>query len=59
MKGTKGVVTLAFKAVALAMSVATIVLVILKSADVGSYIIFLSIGLFAIALATIMDYKKE
>ncbi|MDD5126852.1 MAG: hypothetical protein PHR43_01950 [Dehalococcoidales bacterium] len=59
MRDTRGVVSLAFKAVALAMAVVTIVMIVLGTGNMSSYVMFLSIGLFAIALAAVMDYEKR
>ena len=55
MKGTQTIVALAFKAVALAMAVASIVLAVLKVASMETYVVLLSIGLFALALTAIMQ----
>ncbi|MFC2033317.1 hypothetical protein ACFLUB_02200 [Chloroflexota bacterium] len=54
MKGAQPIVTIALKAVALAMGVASIVLAILRVSNIETYVMLLSVGLFALALAAIM-----
>ena len=53
MEKYQGTVDLILKAVALAMSVASIVLGILKASTVETNVTLLSIGLFALALAAL------
>ena len=55
MKEAQPIIVLALKAVALAMAVASVVLVILKASGVETYVILLSIGLFTLALAAVMQ----
>ena len=58
MKGKQPIVALAFKAVALAMAVACVVLAVLKVTNMETYVILLSVGLFALALVSIMQHGE-
>lgn len=49
----------AFKGVAMAMAAVTIALVILAAGDAGTYAIFLAIGLFALAVGSMMDHRQN
>jgi cell division protein FtsW (lipid II flippase) len=49
---------LAFKAVAMAMAAVTIAFVILAEGDAGTYATFLAIGLFAMAIGSMMDHRR-
>ncbi len=52
MQDAQPTLALAFRAVALAMAVATIVLSALNTSTVATYVILLSVGLLALALAS-------
>jgi len=58
---TKGktVLPLVFKAVGMAMGIATIVLSLLKAAETGTYLGLLGVGLFALGLASIIEHKTD
>ena len=51
------IITLALKAVALAMGVASVVLSILNTATVEVTMVLLGVGLFALALASLQQTK--
>jgi hypothetical protein len=55
----KGIVDLILKAVALGMSVASIVLGILKTASLETSVTLLSIGLLALALAELQGASAD
>ena len=57
MKGIQPIVALAFKAVALGMGVACLVLVALRASSLEVYVVLLSIGLFALAVASVIRVK--
>lgn len=50
---------IAFKGVAMAMAAITIAFVILTAGDAGTYAIFLAIGLFAMAVGSMMDHRRN
>lgn len=50
---------MAFKGVAMGMAAVTIALVILAAGDPGTYAIFLAIGLFALAVGSMMDHRQD
>jgi len=52
MTKTQNLIGLILKIIALAMAVATIVLSIFQTATVETYVVFLGIGLFTLALAS-------
>ena len=52
-KSTQDIVTLVFKAVALAMSVAVVVLNIMNVADLSTSVMLLGIGLFCLAVTSL------
>jgi hypothetical protein len=54
-KNNRRIVTIAFKGIAVAMSVAVIVLNILGTLTVSSAITLLSLGLAALAIASLQD----
>ena len=56
---TGEIIPLILKAVALAMSVATIVLSILNVADIDTYVTLLGIGLFTLAVAALQGVKVD
>jgi hypothetical protein len=53
MTKTQNVIGVILKVIALAMAIATIVLSILQTATVETYVVFLGIGLFTLALASL------
>ena len=53
MEKPRSIISLVLKAVALAMSVASIVIGILGAADVNTHLTLLGIGLFALALSAL------
>ncbi len=57
MSKTQQISALVFKAVALAMAVASVVLSILGEASVETHITLLGIGLFALAVASLQKIK--
>ena len=57
MSKTQQISTLVFKAVALAMAVASVVLSILDEASVETHVTLLGIGLFALAVASLQKIK--
>ena len=59
MEETRSLINLVLKAVALAMSVAVVVLGILGQVSAESSISLLGIGLFALALVSFSNDKKE
>lgn len=59
MQRTQGITNLVLKAVALAMSVASIVLGILDAGDADTHVTFLGIGLLALALAGLQKVEVE
>jgi hypothetical protein len=54
----KSLVALAFRAVALAMAAASIILAALKVTSMETYIIMLSVGLLTLALAGFMQRSE-
>lgn len=48
-------IALAFKAVAMAMAAASIILAALKVTSMETYVILISVGLFALALSAVMQ----
>lgn len=52
MTKTQNLIGIILKVIALAMAVATIVLSILQTATVETYVVFLGIGLFTLSLAS-------
>lgn len=48
---------MAFKGVAMAMAAVTIAFVILDAGSAGTYATFLAIGLFAMAVGSLMDHR--
>jgi hypothetical protein len=54
----RSALSLAFKAVALAMAVLTIVFVALDEGEAGLYAIYLAIGLATMAVGSIMDHSS-
>jgi hypothetical protein len=52
----RSTLALAFKVVALAMAVLTIVFVALEEGEAGLYAIYLAIGLATMAIGSIMDH---
>ena len=50
---------IAFKAVAMAMSAVTVAFIILDEGDASTYGIFLAIGLFAVAVGSMMHHRKR
>ena len=59
MNQLKDLVALAFKAVALAMSVAVVVLNALKTLPVDTTLSLLGIGLFALSMASFMEFDRS
>lgn len=57
MSKTQQISALVFKAVALAMAVASVVLSILGEASVETHVTLLGIGLFALAVASLQKIK--
>ena len=53
MENTQNIINLVLKAVAVGMSVVSIVLGFLNAADAGTQITLLSIGLFALSVAAL------
>lgn len=49
---------IAFKGVTMAMAAVTVAFVILEAGDTGLYATFLAIGLFAMAVGSIMDHRR-
>lgn len=49
---------IAFKGVAMAMAAVTVALVILGEGDAGTYGIFLAVGLFSVAIGSLMDHRR-
>ena len=58
-KNVGGIVTLALRAIALAMAVAVIVLGTLGTATVATQVTLLGIGLFGLALATLQQVEHD
>ncbi len=58
MKESSELIPLIFKAIALAMSVASVVLSILNVAPIQTHIILLGIGLFALSVASVQRTKQ-
>jgi hypothetical protein len=54
-----GIVTLALRAIALAMAVAVIVLVALGAATVATQVTLLGMGLFGVALAALQQGERD
>lgn len=50
---------IAFKAVAMAMAMVTVAFIILDEGDAGTWGIFLAIGLFAVAVGSMMHHQKR
>ena len=59
MTKAQAALTLAFKAVAMAMAVASIILGVLKVSTLETYVMLLSVGLFALALASITEHQEK
>ena len=57
MDKAQPIITLALKAVALAMAVASVVLSIVGEAPVGTNVLLLGIGLFALSVAALQKTK--
>jgi hypothetical protein len=58
MKESPELIPLIFKAIALAMSVASVVLSIMNVAPVQVHIILLGLGLFALSVAAVQKTKQ-
>ena len=58
MRETQPIVALAFKAIALAMAVASIVMAALKVTSLEVYVVLLGVGLFALSIASLMQPKE-
>ena len=58
MRETQPIVALAFKAIALAMAVATVVLAVMKVTSLEVYVVLLAIGLFALSIASLMQPRE-
>jgi len=59
MGKAQSAVSLAFKAVAMATALASIILGVLKVSCLETYVMLLSVGLFALALASITEHQEK
>lgn len=50
---------IAFKGVAMAMAAVTIAFVVLGAGNAGTYATFLAVGLFAMAVGSLMDHRRN
>ena len=57
MKKAKAALELAFKAVGVSMGIVTIILIAVKAADTETYLVLLGMGVFALGLAGISEYR--
>ena len=59
MTGIQSAISLAFKLVALALALAAIILGVLRAATLETYVMLLSVGLFALALTLITEHQGK
>lgn len=57
MQNTRRIVALAFKGIAMAMAAVSIALTVIQVGTFDLYVILLSIGLFFISIASIMEAR--
>lgn len=57
MQSTRKIVALAFKGVAMAMAAVSIALIVIEVGTFDLYVVLLAIGLFSMAIASIMESR--